>query len=176
MPKYIIIHTTHEGCYDCKQIEHSGVKITPITVNTPKLFFFDSKLQAGEFFTEYINDVDVIDERCKRGVEIDHQDFCTCGIIEMDEDSEQPIFFYNKKNQIFLLETTAQLYIIPESLKIDLNNLSVSHRIFKRRKSLAREQKQTYIELGRLLCEDCKPATKDEPSDTESDSDNDTKI
>ena len=159
MPKYIIIHTTHDGCYDFKQIDHGNIKITPITVNTPKIFFFDSKIQAGEFFTDYINDVDVIDQQCKIGEEINHQDFCTCGIIELDE-KKQPIFFYNKKNQIFLLETTAQLYTIPESLKIDLNNVSVSHRLLKEHKSLTREQKDTYIELGRILCEDCKVEPK----------------
>ena len=172
MPKYIIIHTTHEGCYDCKQIDHCGIKITPITVNTPKIFFFDSKLQAGEFFTEYINDVDVIDERCKRGNEIDHQDFCTCGIIEMDEDNQQPIFFYNKKNQIFLLETTAQVYIIPQDLKINLLNLGVSQRLLQRNKSLTRQQKVTYIELGRVLSENCKT---DEDSDDDAKSEDNTK-
>ena len=156
MSKYIIIHTTHEGCYDCKQIDHGNIKIMPITVNTPKIFFFDNKILACEFFTDYINDVDVLDAQCKTGVEIDHKDFCTCGIIEMD-DSEQPIFFYNKKNQIFLLETTAQLYTIPVDLKIDVNNLGVSQRLLNRRKTLTQQQKKTYIELGRLLCEDCIP-------------------
>ena len=164
MPKYIIIHTTHEGCYDCKQIDHGNVKIMPITVNTPKIFFFDSKILAGEFFTDYINDVDVIDPQCRNGDEIDHKDFCTCGIIELD-DNEQPIFFYNKKNQIFLLETTAQLYTIPVDLKIDVNNLGVSQRLLNRRKSLTQQQKKTYIELGRLLCEDCIPEDVEEDED-----------
>jgi hypothetical protein len=156
MRKYIIIHTTHEGCYDCKPIEHGNIKITPITVNTPKIFFFDSKIQAGEFFREYINDVDVIDSQCKNGNEIEHKDYCTCGIIELDEDKQQPIFYYNKKNQIFLLETTAQVYTVPVSLKVDVNNLGVSHSLLRRHNSLTNEQKKTYIALGQILCESCK--------------------
>ena len=136
----------------------------PITVNTPKIFFFDNKILACEFFTDYINDVDVLDPQCRIGDEIDHKDFCTCGIIELD-DNEQPIFFYNKKNQIFLLETTAQLYTIPVDLKIDVNNLGVSQRLLNRRKTLTQQQKKTYIELGRLLSEDCVIEEDDDDTD-----------
>ena len=47
---------------------------------------FDSREQAQDFFEEYINDVDVLDIRCKKGDDVFHIDYCTCGIIELDED------------------------------------------------------------------------------------------
>ena len=105
MIKYLIIHNKHEGCYDFKYYEDeaSRMRLTSITINPPKIFMFDNKEQAQDFFSEYINDVDVIDHRCKKGDEVKHISYCTCGIIELDED-ENPILFYNKKNQIFFLD------------------------------------------------------------------------
>ena len=102
MMKYIIIHNKHEGCYDFQfyEDEASRMRLTSITINPPKIFMFTNKEQAFEFFNEYINDVDVIDARCKKGDEVEHIDYCTCGIIELDEE-ENPILFYNKRNQYF---------------------------------------------------------------------------
>jgi hypothetical protein len=97
MVNYIIIHNKHEGCYDfqCYEDEDKRLRFTSITINPPKIFLFNNKEQAHEFFNEYINDVDVIDNRCKKGEEVEHIDYCTCGIIELDEE-ENPILFYNK--------------------------------------------------------------------------------
>ena len=107
MTKYVIIHCKHEGCYDfqCYQDESSKTRLTSITINPPKIFLFNDKEEAQEFFSDYMNDVDVTDIRCKRGEEVIHIDYCTCGVIELDEE-ENPILFYNKKNQIFLKTKT----------------------------------------------------------------------
>jgi hypothetical protein len=155
MTKYIIIHNKHEGCYDFQfyEDEASKMRLTSITINPPKIFLFDNKEQAHDFFEEYINDIDVIDIRCKKGEEVEHIDYCTCGIIELDED-ENPILFYNKKNQIFLMENSAQLFLPSQELKIDIKNLNLTNRLIKKCKKLDKEQKKRYIELGKF-CEDC---------------------
>jgi hypothetical protein len=59
------------------------------------MFLFNTREEAQDFFEEYMNDVDCIDNRCKKGNDVVHMDYCTCGIIEMDED-DNPILFYNK--------------------------------------------------------------------------------
>ena len=153
MVPYVIVHCTHEGCYDIKCIEdyENNIRITPVTINHPKVFFFPDKEQASDFFNDYINDVDVIDERCKVGDEIDHKDFCTCGIIELDDDGNT-ILFYNRKNQIFLLENSAQLFLPSDSLKKDIHNNNLTNKLFRTCKFLSREQKKRYIELGKM-CE-----------------------
>jgi hypothetical protein len=155
MVKYIIIHCKHEGCYDfqCYEDEKTKTRLTSITINPPKVFLFNTKDEAHEFFNEYMNDVDVIDPRCKKGDEVEHIDYCTCGIIEMDED-ENPILFYNKKNQIFLLENSAQVFTPPQDLKEDISNMNLTNKLIKKCKNLGKEQKQRYIELGKM-CEDC---------------------
>ena len=124
---------------------------------------FDSREQAQDFFEEYINDVDVLDLRCKKGDEVVHIDYCTCGIIELDEE-ENPILFYNKKNQIFLMETGPQVFLPPQELKNDIKNLNLTNKLIRKCKTLGREQKKRYIELGKY-CEECQ--NKD---DNESDS------
>ena len=152
MIKYIIVHCKHNGCYDYGYYEEekTGKRIKPIvTINPPKIFLFDNKPQAKEFFDEYINDVDVLDERCVNGEHINHVDYCTCGIVELDEEDGQPIFFYNHRNQIFLLETGPQLFVTPHNLKIDLNNMNLTNSLIKKSKYLGREQKLRYIELGK---------------------------
>ena len=151
--KYMIVHCKHEGCYDfhCIEDESTGTRITPITVNIPKIFLFHSKNEAHDFFEEYMNDVDVIDIRCRKGEELEHIDFCTCGIIEMDDD-DNPILFYNKKNQIFLLEHTSELFLPSDSLKKDVHNINTTHKLMRKCKRLSIEQKKKYIELGKM-CE-----------------------
>jgi len=98
MTKYIIIHCRHEGCYDFQyyEDEKSRTRLTSITINPPKIFLFNNKDEAHDFFNEYMNDIDVIDPRCKKDDEVVHIDYCTCGIIEMDED-DNPILFFNGK-------------------------------------------------------------------------------
>jgi len=163
MIKYIIIHNKHEGCYDfqCYEDQATKMRLTSITINPPKIFMFANKEQANDFFSEYINDVDVIDIRCKKGEEVEHIDYCTCGIIELDED-DNPILFYNKKNQIFLMENGPQVFLPPQELKNEISNLNLTNKLIRKCKSLGKEQRQRYIELGKM-CQEC--STND--SDTE---------
>jgi hypothetical protein len=155
MVKYVIIHNKHEGCYDFQfyEDEATRMRLTSITINPPKIFMFDDKQQAHDFFDEYINDVDVIDPRCKKGEEVEHINYCTCGIIELDEE-ENPILFYNKRNQIFLMEHGPQIFLTPQELKNDIGNLNLTNRLIRKAKTLGREQRKRYIELGKV-CEEC---------------------
>lgn len=164
MIKYLIIHNKHEGCYDfqCYQDEVARIRFTSITINPPKIFMFDSREEAQEFFEEYINDVDCIDIKCKKGDEVEHVDYCTCGIIELDNAGE-PILFYNKKNQIFLMENGSQVFLPNQELKNDVRNLNLTNKLIRKCKTLGREQRKRYIELGKY-CEEC---NADELSDDE---------
>ena len=164
MVKYVIIHNKHEGCYDfqCYQDEVARIRLTSITINPPKIFMFTTREEAQEFFEEYINDVDCIDIRCRRGEEVEHIDYCTCGVIELDDKGE-PILFYNKKNQIFLMEHGPDVFLPNQELKNDVRNLNLTNRLIRKCKSLGREQRKRYIELGKY-CEDC---NAEEPSDDE---------
>jgi hypothetical protein len=130
---------------------------------------FDSREQAEDFFEEYINDVDVLDIRCKKGDEVVHIDYCTCGIIELDDD-ENPILFYNKKNQIFLMETGPQVFLPPQELKNDIKNLNLTNKLIKKCKTLGKEQRRRYIELGKY-CQECQPSNESS-SDDDSDIEN----
>ena len=174
MVKYIIIHNTHNGCYDFQYYEDhvAKLKLTSITINPPKLFLFNTREEAQDFFEEYMNDVDCIDNRCKRGDEIEHQDYCTCGIIEMD-DNDDPVLFYNKKNQIFLLEQGAQVFQPSQELKKDAKNMNLTNDIMRKCKRLSREQRKRYIQLGKY-CDECntKEETEEEESSKDSGSDN----
>jgi hypothetical protein len=164
MVKYLIIHNKHEGCYDfqCYQDEVARIRLTSITINPPKIFMFETREEAQDFFEEYINDVDCIDIKCRRGEEVEHVDYCTCGIIELDSEGE-PILFYNKKNQIFLMEHGPQLFLPNQDLKNDIRNLNLTNKLIRKCKTLGREQRKRYIELGKY-CEEC---NGDEPSDNE---------
>ena len=155
MVKYLIIHNKHEGCYDfhCYQDEAARIRLTSITINPPKIYMFNTRDEAQDFFEEYINDVDCIDIRCKRGDDVEHIDYCTCGVIELDDKGE-PILFYNKKNQIFLMEHGPQLFVPNHELKNDVKNFNLTNRLMRKCKSLGREQRKRYIELGKY-CEDC---------------------
>ena len=162
MVKYLVIHNKHEGCYDFQfyQDEAARIRLTSITINPPKIYMFNTRDEAQDFFEEYINDVDCIDIRCKRGDDVEHIDYCTCGVIELDEE-ENPILFYNRKNQIFLLEHGPQLFVPPSELKNDIKNLNLTNRLIRKCKSLSREQRNRYIELGKY-CQDCNADTPDD--------------
>jgi hypothetical protein len=155
MVKYIIVHCRHDGCYDFQyyEDEKTRTRLTSITINPPKIFMFTTKEDAHEFFDEYMNDIDEIDVRCKKGEEVEHQDYCTCGIIEMDDDGN-PILFYNKKNQLFLLEHSAQVFTPPQTLKDDISNLNLTNKLIKKCKKLDKETRDKYIELGKM-CQEC---------------------
>ena len=160
MVKCVIIHNKHEGCYDFPYYEDAATRtrLTSITINLPKIFMFDSREQAQDFFEDYINDVDVLDNRCKKGDEVEHIDYCTCGVIEMDAD-DNPILFYNKKNQIFLMDDGPQIFIPPQELKNDAKNLNLTNSLMRKCKTLSKEQRRRYIELGKF-CAECKTADK----------------
>ena len=155
MVKYIVLHNKHEGCYDfrCYQDEVERIRLTSITINPPKLFMFNTREEAQDFFEEYINDVDCIDIKCKRGEDVEHLEYCTCGIIELDSHGE-PILFYNKKNQILLLEHGPEVFIPHQELKNDVKNMNLTNSLIRKCRTLGREQRKKYIELGRY-CEDC---------------------
>ena len=157
--RYVIVHCKHDGCYDRKCVEDMEVnrRITSITVNPPKIFLFSDKEQAYDFFVEYMNDVDVIDERCKKGTgeELEHQDCCTCGIIEMDDEGNTTLF-YNRNNQIFMLEQGAEVFLPSEPIKKDIHNLNLTNKLIRNHRTLTKEQKEKYIELGQV----CKKSMK----------------
>jgi hypothetical protein len=131
---------------------------------------FSSREEAQDFFEEYINDVDCIDIRCKRGDEVEHIDYCTCGVIELDDKGE-PILFYNKKNQIFLMEHGPEVFLPNQELKNDVRNLNLTNRLIRKCKNLGREQRKRYIELGKY-CEECNAEDLTD-SDEEKEKDND---
>ena len=172
MIRYLVIHNKHEGCYDfqCYQDEVARIRLTSITINPPKIFMFSSREEAQDFFEEYINDVDCIDIRCKRGDEVEHIDYCTCGVIELDDKGE-PILFYNKKNQIFLMEHGPDVFLPNQELKNDVRNLNLTNRLIRKCKNLGREQRKRYIELGKY-CEECNAEDLSD-SDEEKAKDND---
>lgn len=156
MIKYIIAHCKHEGCYDfsCYEDNTNKMRITSIKINPPKIYMFEKKIQAMEFFNDYINDLDCIDIRCKKpNGEIEHKDYCTCGIIEMDAE-ENPILFYNKTNQVFFLENGMQSFLVNEDIQMDICNMNTTNRLIKKCKKLDKEQQMKYIELGKV-CEEC---------------------
>jgi len=175
MVKYIVIHNKHEGCYDfkCYQDEIARIRATSITINPPKIFMFDTRDEAQDFFEEYINDVDCIDIKCKKGDDVEHVDYCTCGIIELDDKGE-PILFYNKKNQIFLMEHGPQLFLPNQELKNDIRNLNLTNNLIRKCKTLGREQRKRYIELGKY-CEECNAESLSDSSDDETNNDNNEK-
>ena len=169
MPKHIIIHCKHNGCYEGRSYNDNETKtrVTSITINPPKLFFFDDKSSASDFFSDYINDVDVIDVRCKTGDDVIHRDCCTCGIIEMNDDGN-PVLFYNKTNQIFLMESSAQVFLPPQDLKFEIDNLNLANKHIRICKRLDREQRERYIELGKV-CAECNHDDDDKNEEEEED-------
>ena len=163
--KYLVVHNKHEGCYDykCYQDDVARIRLTSITINPPKIYMFNTREEAQEFFEEYINDVDCIDIRCKRGDDVEHMDYCSCGVIELDDKGE-PVLFYNKKNQIFLLENGPQVFMPNQEVKNDIRNFNLTNKLIRKCKSLAREQRDRYIELGKF-CEECNLDTDTEEDD-----------
>lgn len=155
MIKYMVVHCKHDGCYDFQYYddESSRMRLTSIRINPPKIFLFNDKESANDFFCDYINDVDVLDVRCKKGDDVEHIDYCTCGIIEVDDEGN-PVLFYNKKNQIFLTENTSNLFSVSQNLKNDISNMNITNRLIRRYRQLDTEQKKKYIELGEL-CKEC---------------------
>lgn len=169
MTKYIIVHTMHEGCHNYKTIEEEKTlsMMNFVKINKPKVFLFDDKFQANEFFHDYMNDVDCIDIRCRKGNDIEHIDYCTCGIVEMDHDGH-PVLFYNKVHQIFLLESGAQAFMPSKNTRIDINNMNLSANHIKNCKNMSKHQRKVYIELGRV-CQECENGNFEYDTDTDED-------
>jgi hypothetical protein len=145
--KYALVHCKHVGC--CENYKPTGQMFTQIHLNPPKIFLFDNKFSANEFFHEYMNDVDVIDERCKKGDQVEHIDHCTCGIIELDDNGDTRLF-YNKINQIYLLETGVQVLTVPDEIHMSVHNANLTRKFFRTCKQMEREQREAYVELGNL--------------------------
>ena len=156
MPQIIIVHCKHEGCYNPLffRDENPKIKVASVQINPPKIFLFDNKPEAKEFFRDYINDVDVLDERCKIDEDINHVDYCNCGIVKLDDEDGQPILFYNQKNQIFLLEPSAHLFAPAHDLKMEMENLNLINSLVRSSKTLGKEQQKKYVDLGKR-CEEC---------------------
>jgi hypothetical protein len=172
--KYLIIHNKHEGCYDFHYYEDKTTKmrLTSITINPPKVFYFNEKESAHEFFNQYINDIDVLDIRCKKeNDEVHHIDYCTCGCIEMDDDNN-PILFYNKKNQIFFLETGAQMYTVPAELGSDISHFNLTNKLIRTCKNLGKDQLKRYVELGKM-CEKLYDAEQNDNNKNDNNNQND---
>ena len=163
MIRYLVIHNKHEGCYDfhCFEDHENKRRLTSITINPPKIFMFNDKEQAHDFFNEYIAEVDIVDPNCKDGEEIEHVDFCTCGIVELDDD-ENPVLFYNKRNQVFFLEMGGQVFLPPQNTKNNIDDMNLTNRLIRRCKHLDSEQKLKYIELGKTCEESMKNVPKEE--------------
>jgi hypothetical protein len=156
MPQYIIVHCKHDGCYNPLMFkdENPKTRVASVQINPPKIFLFDNKPEAKEFFSDYINDVDVLDERCKINEDINHVDYCNCGIVKLDDEDGQPILFYNQKNQIFLLEPAAQVFAPAHDVKLEMVNLNLINSLVRTSRTLGREQQRKYVELGKR-CEEC---------------------
>ena len=185
--QYIVIHNKHEGCYDyhCYEDMETRMRITSITINPPKIFLFQTREQAQDFFEEYMNDIDCLDIRCKKeNDEVEHIECCTCGIIECDKNGD-PILFYNKKNQIFLLEQKQQFFMPDFQLKSDISNMNLTNRLIHKVRRLDKEQRKKFIELGKY-CQECDndesnnnntenvQIKMEQQHDNDSDSDNDS--
>ena len=162
--KYVVIHCKHEGCYEFKSVEDAAtqMRMTSIRINPPKLFVFDDMETAGEFFEEYMSDVDCVDIKCRSGQDVEHADYCTCGIVELNEEG-YPILFYNKIHQIFLTEISCNVYEPLRELKHNICNMNLTNKLIRKCRRLTKEQREQYIELGRV-CQACeKPPPDEEP-------------
>lgn len=159
--KYVIIHCKHEGCYEYKSVEDTAIqmRMTSIRINPPKLFVFDDMESAGEFFEEYMSDVDCVDIKCRNGQDVEHVDYCTCGIVELNEEG-YPILFYNKIHQIFLTEISCNVYEPLREVKHNICNMNLTNKLIRNCRRLTKEQREQYIELGKV-CQACEKPPPD---------------
>ena len=52
------------------------------------------------------------------------------------------------------METGPQVFMPPQELKNDMSNLNLTNKLIRKYKTLGKEQRQRYIELGKL-CQEC---------------------
>lgn len=168
MIKYLVVHCKHEGCYEFQSYddEERKIRLTSIRINPPKVFMFETKEGANDFFCDYIADVDNMDPRCRKGEDVEHLEYCACGIIEVDDEGN-PVLFYNKKNQIFMLENSSQMFAVSQNMNNQIINMNETNKVIRKYKVLDNEQRQKYIELGEL----CKECIKNEENGTDDDDD-----
>lgn len=168
----MVIHCKHEGCYDfhCYEDEQAKIRFTSIRINPPKVFLFRTRDEAQDFFEDYINDIDCTDLRCRKGEDVEHVELCTCGVIDFD-DKDEPVLFYDKKNQVFLMEQGPDFFVPNYEVKSNTKNLNLTNRLIRRCKTLSAEQRSRYIELGKY-CQECNE--EDEPSAKPSSTSNQT--
>jgi hypothetical protein len=164
---YLVVHTKHNGCYDYPSFEDESGKrrIFKLRINPPKVFMFKTRKQASNFFYDYIQDIDCIDPKCKTIYDTVHQDECSCGVMD---DVDDPTLFYNKNNQIFLLENGSQIFMPPYQIKRNIDN-------FNNQSDLIRSLKRFEVEHTKrhaLLCSICEES---EALDSDSDEDTDKK-
>ena len=57
------------------------------------------------------------------------------------------------------MENGPQVFLPPQELKNDIGNLNLTNKLIKKCKSLGREQRKRYIELGKI-CQDCETSSK----------------
>jgi hypothetical protein len=130
--------------------------MTTIHINPPKMWMFDDTESASEFFEEYISDIDCVDPKCRKGMDIEHEDDCTCGIVDVNNEG-YPILFYNRIHQIFLTEVGSKMFEPIAELKHNICNMNLTNRLIRRCRNLNKEQRDQYIELGRV-CQECEYA------------------
>jgi hypothetical protein len=151
-PTHLVIHNTFQKTYNCSNCSDEPYMMNQ-TIIPPKVYMFYNKEQAQEFYSDYINDIDEIDERCKKGQEIEHVNYCICGVLELDDDGN-PVFFNNKKNHIYLLEVAGTIMSVPYKLKHEIHTMNSTISNLKKYKTLSGEQINKYIQLGKM-CEEC---------------------
>ena len=66
------------------------------------------------------------------------------------------------------MENGPQVFLPPQELKNDIGNLNLTNRLIKKCKSLGREQRKRYIELGKI-CQECETKPKVENNDDSED-------
>jgi hypothetical protein len=162
MTNYLVVHTKHDGCYDRPIYEDKEERLRYVTIriNPPKIYMFLNKDQAINFFKEYIVDLDTPDERCKKDDDFEHVINCGCGIRD---DNEYPTLFYNKRNQVFLLEHGPDVFLPSPKVKKNIDDLNNTNYLIKRAKVLEQE----YILKKQELCIVCNESTVLNDSDKE---------
>jgi hypothetical protein len=135
MTNYLVIHTKHDGCYDRPIYEDKAERLRYVTIriNPPKIFMFHEREQAINFFKEYIQDLDVPDHRCKKDDDIEHVPNCACGLRD---DNEYTTLFYNKRNQVFLLEHSSDVFLPPQKVKKQIDALNFTNGLIRKAKIL----------------------------------------
>jgi hypothetical protein len=63
------------------------------------------------------------------------------------------------------MENGPQIFLPPQELKNDVKNLNLTNRLMRKCKTLGKEQRKRYIELGKY-CQECSVNDKDSDSDS----------